>query len=220
MKTFEYLDTFYSKITDYYPSKAYAHKIGTQKGYFRNLFKTITPEDRNLIEWYRDGGYREIADFIYNKKKSNKAHYPDNSIHSLKDCIARLDSILENPKIRKDIVLWKGIREKSFYNLVHSLSIGDTYTFKNFFSTSINYQYALFAFARIINKNQTMTMMKINCPAGTKGAYISHDVTENEVLLQRNQTIKLKNIYQHDIGKQFKNHKGEIVTIYEFDLIV
>lgn len=223
----EYYDTFYSRVKDYELSKKFAHKIATQRGYFMNLFKKLSPEDRELIEWYRDGGYGYISKYLYKEGYPNKdnhwrEHFKfDPSIKSLKDAIVKLDGILENTKIRKDVVLWKGLRfwsrdsKFSLINVIKKLNVGDTYTFENFFSTSLNFQYALFAFGFEEN-----IMLKINCPAGTKGTYISHDVTENEVLLQRNQTIQLKKVYEYDVGKHFKRHSGRIITIYEFDLII
>ena len=42
---------------------------------------------------------------------------------------------------------------------------------------------------------------------------------ENEVLLQRNQTLKLKTSYEYNIGKQFKRHEGSLIKIYEFDIV-
>lgn len=222
----EYYDTFYSRVKDYELSKKFAHRIATQKGYFMNLFKKLSPEDRALIEWYRDGGYGYISKYLYGEGIRTRdehwrdSHKLDPSIKSLKDAIVKLDDILENTRIRKDVVLWKGLRfwsrdsKLSLINVIRNLKVGETYTFENFFSTSLNFQYALFAFGF-----EEKIMMKINCPSGAKGTYISHDVTENEVLLQRNQTIKLKRIYDYDIGKHFKGHSGTLVTIYEFDLI-
>lgn len=219
----EYYDTFNSKVKDWYLSNKLVHNVATRRGYFDNLFKNISPEDKELIEWYRDGGYRQIAELLYDNNESDKAEYPNGSIKSLKECILKLDNILEKTKIKKDVVLWKGLRSNSYLNkkslidIVNKMDIGDKYTFENFFSTSLNFQYALFSFA--FQNSFELYMMKINTPTGTKGTYISHDKIENEVVLQRNQTIELKKIYDYDISKKFSKHNDKIIKIYEFDLI-
>lgn len=223
----EYYDTFNSKIKDWNKSKILSHNVATKKGYFDNIFKNITPEDKNLIEWYRDGGYRQIAEFLFDNNFSDKAEYPNGSIKSLTECIKKLDNILEKTKIKKDVVLWKGLKsnsyrdKKSLIDVITEMNVNDTYTFKNFFSTSINFQYALFSFA--FQNSFGKHMMKINTPAGTKGTYISHDQTENEVVLQRNQTIKLIKSYDYDFKKyskkRFIQDKDRIVKIHEFDII-
>jgi hypothetical protein len=221
---YEYYNSFNSKTKDWNKIKIVTHNVATKKGYFDNIFKNMTPEDKEIIEWYRDGGYRQIADFLFANDLSDKATYPNNTIKSLKECILKLDNILEKTKIKKDVVLWKGLSSKShlkesLINVIRELNINDTYTFQNFFSTSINFQYAVFSFA-FQSSEPYYYLMKINTPAGTKGTYISHNINENEVLLQRNQTIKLKKIYEYNINKLLKRHiLRSLVKIYEFDLI-
>jgi hypothetical protein len=219
---YEYYDSFYARTKGYETSKKVVHRVATKKGYFYNLFKSISPEDKELIEWYRDGGYRHIADYLY-QGKENKDWWIDHfnpSVGSLKDCIIKLDNILENTKIKKDVVLWKGMRNDSpLLKIISNMKTGDKYTFENFFSTSLNFQYALFAFG-YDSLSSSGQMFKINTPAGTKGTYISHDMVENEVLLQRGQTIEFKETYEYDIGKHWKNHKGTKIKIYVFDVLV
>lgn len=223
----EYYDTFSSKIKDWDKSRTLSHNVATKKGYFQNIFKNITPEDKNLIEWYRDGGYRQIAEFLFDNNFSDKAEYPNGSIKSLKECIIKLDNILEKTKIKKDVVLWKGLKSNSYTNkislieIINEMNVGDTYTFKNFFSTSINFQYALFSFA--FQNSFEKHIMKINTPAGTKGTYISHDKIENEVLLQRNQTVKFIKSYNLGLSKYLRRRyvpeSEKIIKIHEFDIV-
>lgn len=220
----EYYNSFNSRVKDWNKIRLLTHNIATKKGYFDNIFKKMTPEDKDIIEWYRDGGYRQIANFLFNNNLIDKAEFPDNSIKYLRNCILKLDNILEKTKIKKNVVLWKGlisnpyIDKPSLIDVIKKLNINDTYIFQNFFSTSINFQYALFSFT--MQNDYDKILIKINTPAGTKGAYISHDKVENEVLLQRNQTIKLKKIYEYDITKLVKRYISHpIIKIYEFDLI-
>ena len=222
----ESYDSFNSRIKTWGGSSSHVHRVATKLGYFTNLFKNITPEDKDLIEWYRDGGYRQIAEFLYANVDTDEAEYPDGSIKSLKKCIMKLDEILNKSIIKKDVVLWKGLRTGwtpklkgiSLINNIKNMKMGDTYTFKNFLSTSLNFQYALFSFAYYQEKDKEIVMLKINATSGTKGAYISHDKTENEVLLQRGQTLKLKNSFEYNIGKHFPLH-DRFIKIYEFDIV-
>lgn len=223
----EAYDSFHSRIKTYGGSIRHAHRVATKLGYFTNLFKSLTPEEMVVVEWYRDSGYREIAENLYGGKKKDKVdvYLEDGKIKKLSFdlLVLKFEDIINKSIIKKDIVLWKGLRDimelktTSLKNIIKNMNLGDTYTFKNFLSTSLNFQYSLFSFA--YHRHSDSIILKINVPSGTKGAYISHDMTENEVVLQRNQTMKLKDIYDYDIGNHFPSHRGTILKIYEFDII-
>ena len=216
---FEYYDTFYSKKKAYGDARELAHRQSSK--YFTNL--KLTPDDLKIIEWYRDCGYRQIVEYMFSRKPSYDKKF-DWKKNTLEKKILEFEKILDKSIAKKDVVIWKGlsthpIRENNLRDIIIKMNVGDNYTFKNFFSTSLNFQYAVFAFALTNTKIDDRIVLKINVPAGKKAAYISHDKTENEVVLQRNQTIKLKDIYEYDLGGHFKLHKGTIIKIYEFDLI-
>lgn len=220
MKYIKHFEKFYdnarSKIKDFYDSKQNTHKKGIEIS--KDWLKSRTPEDMEIIGWYRDGGYRQIAEFLYNNNEKDEAVYPDGTIKSLKYSIGKLNNILESSDIKKDIIVYKGVRKEEFEKLIKSLNVGDTYTFQNFFSTSINFQYAIFSFALQSFSDENM-LLKIKVKKGAKGAYISHDGIESEILLQRNQTIKLLRKYKYNLGRIDLRHDGMIINIYEFELI-
>jgi hypothetical protein len=216
----EYYDTFYYRIKEYYPAMNFAHKISTK--YFTDISKIVNKDEINVIEWYRDAGYRQIVEFLFTRKPSYRE---DKRFDWKEDTLIKRMSILEEiinkSIVKKDVVVWKGLSAfpvtdaNNLIGIISKLNIGDNYTFKNFFSTSLNFQYSVLSFGM---QNDSI-ILKINLPTGSKAAYISMDKTENEVLLQRNQTIKLKDIYEYDLGKHYKRHQGKILKIYEFDLI-
>ena len=216
---FEYYDTFYSRKKAYNDARELAHRQSSK--YFTNLFKNITPDELKIIQWYRDCGYRQIVEYIFSRKPSYNAKKFDWRKDTLEKKMLKFEKILDKSVAKKDVVVWKGlsnspIKQNNLRDIISKLNVGDSYTFKNFFSTSLNFQYSVFAFSFI---EDIKIVLKINVPAGKKAAYISHDKIENEVVLQRDQTIKLKNVYEYDLGGHFKSHKSTIIKIYEFDLI-
>lgn len=213
----EYYDNFYGKIKSYYGSKERVHELSPK--YFTNIDKLLTPEDNKIIDWYTDCGYRHIIEYMITKKPSfaeDKDFDWDKT--SVENKILKFEEIINKSVVKKDVVVWKGlnnypVRSNNLKNIIFKMNIGDNYKFQNFFSTSLCFQYAVFAFGF----DDDSLILKINVPAGSKAMYISK--TENEVVLQRNQTIKLKDIYEYDLGKHYKRHQGKILKIYEFDLI-
>lgn len=207
LKTYEYFDNFKSS-TDYFTSRKEADDEGVKL--FKSWYDNLKQSEKNIIEWYRDSGSREISNLLFD---NNDKFESDLSKDEVKERIKKLEKILSKSKISKDVYVYKGVKSGKLKEILKNSKIGDIINFPNFISTTLHFQYSIFGFT----ESDKRIILKILLKEGTSSAFVSFDLAESEVIINRNKNIKINNIFEYNL-KKFK-HSDKNVIIYECEIL-
>lgn len=196
---FEYFDTF--KMNNYFSDREFCTKFGACL--MPEWEESLSDEERNAIEWYRDAGYKDAAEYLV--KGENKLVYDYNSEEKkpVKYFVDHILTAVNRITLKKDIITYKGITTYKGVNVsllpvLEKLKVGDNFQFKTLVSTTLHYKYAFNAFARY---TENPTILKFKLHKGDHAAYISLKAedgsrAENEILIHPNTKFKVSDIFE------------------------
>lgn len=159
-----------------------------------NYVKNLSKEIKDSIIEYTTNQYSKINTYLEN----NQVPYDEH----LTNIINNIDFAFQNaPKLKKDIVLFRGLRLPDIYDTRRKTNIKlATFKglYKGFMSTSLQiYNTEMF-------KNKTCCTFEVNLPKNSKCLFIefiSNVPTEQEVLIQRNSILSIKSFTENNIIK-------------------
>jgi hypothetical protein len=146
------------KTNDYFKTRKNAHTFGLKL--FKNWYNNLTDFEKEIIEWYRGNGHEQIAKYLFNLNLD--ITYDELSTKEVIEYIKKLEHILNSSKIKKDVVVYKGVRKGKLLDLISNLEIGDTFKFDNFISTTLHFQYAICGFTAIYGLKKVVMKIKIH----------------------------------------------------------
>lgn len=150
---------------------------------------TMTEEQSGALAYYRGMSYQKVNGFLRGTLTGSDTD-PEMTAYYQKT-VDNIDSaIAQAPALENDTLVFRGY-EGAYANELASLDEGDTYTEKNYASTSLRESVATKDFAR--GKGVTV---EIVAPAGTQGVMMSgffgsDTYNESEFLLPRNSTFEV-----------------------------
>jgi hypothetical protein len=219
---------------------------------YNEIYKKLSKEERDVLTFYKGRGYVNInkllihnfLDFSYVQhilKKMLKEILPPNENVSLEiiiyysyklltDKIKILDGIINKYKTKNELIVYRGMKCDDLFS---RLKINDTFTFKNFLSTSLDINVPIEGFTNDC-------LLELTLPKETPICYLNWNVnnlknllnqdiqgSEFEILLGRNYEFKLTKISKLKIKdynitwKKIKNKKfrKKEIDVYHFTFV-
>lgn len=219
---------------------------------YNEIYKNFIKEERDVLTFYKGPGYVYINNLLIHNyldfsniqqilKKMLKEILPPNeninleiiiyySYKLLTDKIKILDGIINKYKIKNELIVYRGMKCDGLFS---RLKINDTFTFKNFLSTSLDINVPIELFAKDC-------LLELTLPKETPICYLNWNVdnlknllnqdiqgSEFEILLGRNYEFKLTKISKLKIKdynitwKKIKNKKyrKKEIDVYHFTFI-
>lgn len=207
IKIFEDFDSM-NNVTDYRSSRNISDNKGIEL--FKDWYESLSDDEINIIEWYRDSGYNKIAKLLFDLDHVELGMSKSKVLSN----ISKLKKILDKSKITEDITVYKGLSKGKLRDIVLKSNVDDIIKFPNFISTSLDYQYAIFGFTDMYSER---IILRIKVPVGTSSAFVSFDYAESEILINKNKKIKILDIYKKnlkDIG-----HPEKDIIIYDCEIV-
>ena len=219
---------------------------------YNEIYKNLTTEERDVLTFYKGMGFENINNLLIHNyldfsnvqhilKKMLKEILPPNeninleiiiyySYKLLTDRIKILDGIINKYKTKNELIVYRGMKCDGLFS---RLKINDTFTFKNFLSTSLDINVPIEFFANDC-------LLELTLPKETPICYLNWNVdnlknllnqdiqgSEFEILLGRNYEFKLTKISKLKIKdynitwKKIKNKKfrKKEIDVYHFKFV-
>ena len=224
-KEIKYKDYFeeyyrdYDKLTDNERFDM-AVKIGESfEEKYKPIYENMDKETKEAFSKYSGEYYKDINKRILGLKLDDTDNYVGLSgIHNVEDYkkeidkwVNKMDIEINKTAIDENIILWKGTKLK-YYDKYKE---GDIFSTKIFYSSSLSRGVA----ESFTWNKDNICILKIRCPKGAKGMYISSEVGlegESEILLGRNQKYKYIGSYEEmgvSVDYRTKNKKIKIIEL-------
>jgi len=163
--------------------------------------KSLSEAEKAALKDYLGNGYRPVNDYLRGNIDLDKleiellVEFGEIKEGSGLKHIGRLDDVLKNAKLKEDVVLYRGANLDVLDNMGVQLKPGLTFTDKGFVSTSIDSDVSKLFFGD--SEAGKAVFFEIRAPKGARGAMVrnmSNMKMENEVLLGRNTSFKIKEV--------------------------
>lgn len=213
---YEYFDSFDLK-GDYRKISREITNFGIS---LTNDWETSLSKDEIIaINWYRDGGYIQAADYLVTGK--NIIVYDEQSRleKPVKYFVDLIINSLDRAKLNQDIITYKGVMpykqsNVSLLPVIKNLKVGNTFQFKTLISSTLHFEYSVFSFTQ----HSDINIIKFKLHKGDNAAYVSlpnedFSRSENEILISPKTKFKITNIYQTTVKIYFEEQIANIIEM-------
>lgn len=176
-----------SSIKDYDPSQPRA-PAGSENGGQWVSGGDLTEQQHVILKDYKEGGYRQINDFL------RGAYVRETLVAPLKEDVSIIDDAIAQQSLHSDVSLYRGIHHEPLAINAEKL-IGKTVEVASFQSTTVDKKVAL-EFAGV---GKGAVIFKISVPKGTPAIDMSkfetsNNVNEKEILLGRGGRVRITGV--------------------------